>query len=134
MGSALDSLLNAPNISEVIAASATSSGSAAVVSFAAPGLLRRKSGAFLVEANFSVTTPGAGAQGVIAQLISSATGNVGPAVPYSMASAAGGVSWVDASSIDVGQTITYSLKLTPISTSNNIALGTNSASLVVTEL
>jgi hypothetical protein len=134
MGSALDTLLNAPNVSEVIAASATSSGSTAAVAFAAPGLLRRKSGQFLLEASFSVTTPGAGTQGVIAQLISSVTGNVGPAVPYSTASAAGGVAWIDASLIDVGATITYSLKLTPISTSNNITLGTGAAALVVTEL
>jgi hypothetical protein len=127
-------LLNAPNVSEVVAASATSSGSTAVLSFAAPSLLRRKSGQFLLVATFGVTTPGAGTQGVIAQLVSSTKGAVGPAVPYSTASAAGGVSWIDASSIDVGATITYSLKLTPISTSNNITLGSNAAALVVTEL
>jgi hypothetical protein len=44
------------------------------------------------------------------------------------------VAWIDASLIDVGATITYSLKLTPISTSNNITLGSNAAALVVTEL
>lgn len=134
MGSALDTLLNAPNVGEVIAASATSTGSQALLSYAAPSLLRRKSGNFLLEATFSVSTPGSGTQGIVAQLISSLVGAVGPTVSFFAASAAGSVNWIDAAGIDVGQPITYSVKLTPLSSSNNIALGSNAASLVVTEL
>lgn len=134
MGSALDTLLNAPNFSEVIAASAASTGSQAAVTFAAPSVIRRKSGNFILNATFGVSTPGAGTQGVLAQLVSSLAGAVGPAVQFFAASAAGGVDWIDTSGIDVGQPITYSLKLTPLSTSNNISLGSNAASLVVTEI
>jgi len=132
MGSALDSLLNAPNVSEVLASSG-SSGAGGSISIVAPSLVRKKSGSFLLEATFSVSTPGGGTQGVTAQLVSSLIGSVGPSISVYGTSSAGGVTWVDVSTIDVGQPIVYSVKLTPVSGSNSIAVVAGAAALVVTE-
>lgn len=132
MGSALDSLLNAPNVSEVLSSSASSSVGGNV-SIVAPSIVRKKSGSFLLEASFSVTTPGGGAQGVTAQLVSSLLGSVGPTISVFATSSSGGVTWIDLSGIDVGQPIIYSLKLTPVSGSNSIAIVAGSSALVVSE-
>jgi hypothetical protein len=130
----LGDLLGAPNIATVLASSSTSSAGGKIV-ISAPALSRKKSGYFDLKATVAATSPGGGTQGILLQLVSSLTGNVGPAMPYYGTSAAGGVVWIDNASVSllVGQPIQYSVKVTAISGSNSIAVSAGAAALVVSE-
>lgn len=130
MPGSLLNLVPAANFTRLLATS-TSGGS---VSLSPPGIIRKFSGAFSVEATAAVTTAGAGTQGVVAQLVSSISGAVGPALTFWGASAVVRYNWTDFAPIGVGNGVTYSLVLSPISSSNTVAVASGAGAIVVREL
>lgn len=121
------------NIAETLAAS-TTSGVGGTITISAPALIRKSSGVFALAATASVTTPGSGTQGVIAQLLSTASIAPGPQVTVYGASALAQVKWTDFSPLLPGQPVQYSLKIRPVSSSNSIAVAAGAASVVAYEL
>jgi hypothetical protein len=127
--SIIDDLLGQPNIVEALAGSSGLTGT--TVSFAAPSIIRMRSGKFRLLACGNVSWSTGGSVSATLQFQGSA-GAVGPSVVVTgTGSSSFSMSWVDVTGLAVGQPITYSLKVRGGGTTFTLPSG--QASIVVDE-
>jgi hypothetical protein len=130
--SIIDDLLGQPNIVEALAPSSGVTGT--LFSFAAPPIIRKRSGQFRLLACGNISWSTSGPAGATVQFVGS-VGNVGPSVVITGSTAGGSshfaITWVDVTGLSVGQPITYSLQVK--SGGGSVTLPQGQASIVVDE-